>query len=110
MALWELATPVFVGTFMVVVVTLMLMGKVQKLLRGPRRAMSWAFGVPLHTCSCRCKGCMRHKYKFHKRGTYGYGPARGHRQDSMKCGHSNGTPRTALVSKGRDAWVEIKKS
>lgn len=41
MALWELAWPIFVGTFLALACMLALMGKARKMLKGPRKLIAW---------------------------------------------------------------------
>lgn len=50
-ALWELAPPIFLGTFLAIVAVIFLANKQRKLLRGPARLANWLFGAP-----CRRRG------------------------------------------------------
>lgn len=75
MAIWELASPIFLGTFLTVVVVLVLMDKGHKLLRGPMRLWNWTTGACCaqhgpgcarcphgHSCARQCGMCRRRRW------------------------------------------------
>lgn len=77
MSLWEVAWPIFIGTFLAIVATFFLMGKLHTLARGPRRLFDRLLRPKRHGCGCRgrCK-CMgrwkKHMTKhWKKRGCAG---------------------------------------
>ena len=60
MALWDLASPIFLGAFLALVSVIMLMGKTHKLLRGPKALLAWING------GRRACGRRRHAKKKHR--------------------------------------------
>lgn len=59
MALWQTASPIFLGAFLALVAVIILMGKTHKLLRGPKALAAWINGDG----GCRRKYGRKHGRK-----------------------------------------------